>query len=223
MNFKLINKNSIGAIILLLLTIILSQSRFLNFMINTVLGRTLLIIILLVVSSIHKILGIVCVLLIIIIFNNSNFAYLEGMETATQPTTDATNTLSKLVSSNTMNLPNVTSTTTSPMDTSPMDTASTTDATTTETTTTDTTTQSPSVSTPAVVSQTVDSQTTTTPPKKTTTTVAQEGFDIIGKERNIQKGRNSNSIPVSNYMKQSINDEVSPFEWSGFSNNFTIF
>lgn len=215
MNFKLINKNSIGAIILLLLTIILSQSRFLNFMINTVLGRTLLIIILLVVSSIHKILGIVCVLLIIIIFNNSNFSYLEGMETATQPTTDATNTLSKLVSSNTMNLPNVTST--------PMDTASTTDATTTETTTTDTTTQSPSVSTPAVVSQTVDSQTTTTQPKKSTTTVAQEGFDIIGKERNIQKGRNSNSIPVSNYMKQSINDEVSPFEWSGFSNNFTIF
>ena len=197
MNFKLINKNSIGVIILLLLTVILSQSRFLNFMINTVLGRSLLIIILLFVSSIHKILGIVCVLLIIIVFNNSDFSYFEGMTTATTQATPGTKTTPSVTST----VPTVPAIPATPVVTPPP------------------TVQSPAVSTPAVVTPSVNSQPTIPQP----TSQAQEGFDIIGKERTIQKGRNSNSIPVNNYMKKPINDDVAPYEWSAFSGNFTEF
>jgi hypothetical protein len=78
MNFKLVSKNNIGIIATLILVIILSQSRFFSFLINTALGRLVLIFFILVISCINKILGVVVVLFIIIIFNKSNIDYLEG-------------------------------------------------------------------------------------------------------------------------------------------------
>ena len=67
MDIMLINKKNIGYVCILLLIIFLSQSKLFNFLLNTILGRSILILFLLCISYSNKILGIVTVLLIIII------------------------------------------------------------------------------------------------------------------------------------------------------------
>jgi hypothetical protein len=58
---------------------LLSQSRFLNFLIETALGRAVLIMFILGISYTNKILGVVAVLFIIIMVSNSNMAiFTEG-------------------------------------------------------------------------------------------------------------------------------------------------
>jgi hypothetical protein len=183
------NYKHAGCVVALLLTVILSQTKFFNFFVNTILGRTLLIFLLLIISYVNQILGIVFVLLIIIIFNNNNInniSYLEGFTETPKPT-DNKKTLTK-----------TTSTITTVTSKLPI------------------TNDSPSVSTPANVPAEESTQQNLTP-----TTTAQEGFDIIGKERNIQRGRSSNSIPVNDFMRESSN--VLPYENSNLSENFTQF
>ena len=80
MKFNLVSKNNIGVVLILLLVIILSQNKTLNFLIDTYLGRICLIFLLLVVSYCNKILGIVFVFLIIISFN-VNKSFFEGLTT----------------------------------------------------------------------------------------------------------------------------------------------
>ena len=157
MNFKLVSRNNVGLVTVLLLVILLSQTKIFNFLVDTALGRAALIFLLIVISYANKILGVVSVLLIIIMFNNSDIGYLEGF---TKPT-------------NAIHTTNATAP------------------------------ASPLVPKPIV-------HTTKT---KKQIAKATEGFDIIGKERNIQKGRQSNSIPVSDFMKESVS--VAPYEGSG--------
>lgn len=78
MDFNFVSKNNIGAIATLFLIIILSQSRFFDFLIDTALGRAVLIMFILGISCVNKILGVVAVLFIIIMFNHSSLGYLEG-------------------------------------------------------------------------------------------------------------------------------------------------
>ena len=78
MDFKLISKNNLGAVATLFLVILLSHSRFFDFLIDTALGRAILILFILGISYTNKILGVVAVLFIIIAFNNSDIGYLEG-------------------------------------------------------------------------------------------------------------------------------------------------
>ena len=78
MDFKLISKNNIGGVATLFLVILLSQSRVFDFLIDTALGRALLILLILGISYTNKILGAVAVLFIIISFNKSNIAYMES-------------------------------------------------------------------------------------------------------------------------------------------------
>lgn len=78
MDFKLISINNVGAIATLFLVIMLSQSRFFDFLVDTALGRAILILFILGISYTNKILGVVAVLFIIILFNNSDIGYLEG-------------------------------------------------------------------------------------------------------------------------------------------------
>jgi len=72
MGFTLVSKNNMGIVATLLLIVVLSQSRFLNFLIDNALGRSFLILFILFISYTNKILGIISVLFIIILFNNSN-------------------------------------------------------------------------------------------------------------------------------------------------------
>jgi hypothetical protein len=78
MDFKLVSKNNVGGVATLLLVILLSQSRFFDFLMDTALGRAILILFILGISYTNKILGVVAVLFIIIAFNNSDIGYLEG-------------------------------------------------------------------------------------------------------------------------------------------------
>ena len=78
MDFKLVSKNNLGAVATLFLVILLSQSRFFDFLIDTALGRAILILFILGISYTNKILGVVAVLFIIIFFNSSDIGYLEG-------------------------------------------------------------------------------------------------------------------------------------------------
>ena len=88
MDFKLVSKNNVGAVATLFLVILLSNSRFFDFLVDTTLGRAILILFILGISYTNKILGIVAVLFIIISFNNSDIGYLEGF------TPESTNSVS---------------------------------------------------------------------------------------------------------------------------------
>jgi hypothetical protein len=74
------NKNT-GAVILLLLILLLSQSRILDLFVNSALGRVALIVFILAISYLNKTLGVISVLFIILMLNNSGLNILEGAET----------------------------------------------------------------------------------------------------------------------------------------------
>lgn len=93
MDFNLVSKNNLGAVATLFLVILLSHARFFNFLIDTALGRAILILFILGISYTNKILGVVAVLFIIIAFNNSDIGYLEGF---TSPNTNTKGTKEKV-------------------------------------------------------------------------------------------------------------------------------
>lgn len=78
MDFKLGSKNNMGAIATIILIILLSQSRFFNFLIDTALGRVFLVAFILAITCMNKILGVIIVLFIMIMFNQSTIGYMEG-------------------------------------------------------------------------------------------------------------------------------------------------
>jgi len=209
MNFNLVSKNNVGIVGTLILAIFLSQSRSMDFLFRTALGRLVLIVLILAMSYTNKILGVVGVLFIIVMFSSSNINFMEGLDNM-----DATTTPDAVIDTTT------------------------TDTTITDTTTTDTPTTTPSttagatakkakpvVGTPIDESQTgvtEDTTTTTTTTTEdittedagdninTTENAGVESFDIIGLERNIQKGKNSNSIPINN---NNYDDNVLPTDF----------
>ena len=103
MDFKLVSKNNLGAVATLFLVILLSHARFFDFLIDTALGRAILILFILGISCVNKILGVVAVLVIIIAFNNSDIGYLEGFNGSpnTNNTTNNANTKTKTNNANT--------------------------------------------------------------------------------------------------------------------------
>jgi hypothetical protein len=102
MDFKLVSKNNLGAVAALFLVILLSHARFFDFLIDTALGRAILILFILGISCVNKILGVVAVLVIIIAFNNSDIGYLEGFNGSpnTNSTTNNANTKTKTKTNN---------------------------------------------------------------------------------------------------------------------------
>ena len=78
MDFKMLSKNNVGIISILILLILLSQSRVFDFLIDTALGRMILIFFILGISYMHKILGVIAVLFIIIMINQSDMVLFEG-------------------------------------------------------------------------------------------------------------------------------------------------
>jgi len=196
MDFKLVSKNNLGGVISLLLVILLSQAKFFNFLLDTALGRAVLILFILVISYTNKILGVVSVLFIIIMFNNSDIGYMEGFTAPSSST--SSNNINKDGSTTTSNTTNKDDTTT----------------TTTEPTLTDEQKQQLLLK---LQEKSKDSSTTTT---TSSSSVASEGFDIIGTENSIKRGKQSNSIPVNSYMKNF--DDIQPFGGS-FSDSYSAF
>jgi len=81
MDFKLVSKQNLGVAASLILVVLFSQAKIFNFLIDTVLGRSLIILFILGISYTNKILGVVTVLLLIVIINQSNIGYIEGFDT----------------------------------------------------------------------------------------------------------------------------------------------
>ena len=216
MNFNLVSKNNMGYASALLLVVLLSQAKVFNFLIDTTLGRSILILFILISAYTNKILGVVVVLFIVIIFNNSDIGYLEGFTDSTNTTSTSTSTSASTSASGDSSAQttlgsgelaqqikdkkNSNSSTASAADPIP--------SSTTPTTTSTTNTTTPS---------TTDTTTTTA----TSSATAVEGFDIVGKERYIQKGNQSNQIPVNDFMR--VSPDVAPYEGSPFGESFSVY
>ena len=199
MEFKLISKNNIGSVVLLLLVIALSQAKAFNFLIDSALGRFFLIVFILYLSYCHKILGVVGVLFIVIMFNNN--MYYEGFgNKSSSSSTDTTST-----------------------DTSSTDASS---------NSVDASSNSISLNTDQIkemVKQQISEKAsnnssttdTTTDTTKTKDSKAVEGFDILGIENSIKRGKQSNSIPVNSFMRDA--DSIAPYEGTSFLGSFSPF
>jgi len=170
MDFKLVSKNNMGILISLLLVIILSQSRAFNFLLNTSLGRAVIILFILGISYLNKIFGIVTVLFLIIMINQSDINYLEGFDTKDKLNQEDIDKLKSHL-------------------------------------------QQKNVSHIATVSSGLATDTYTTD----NFSVSREGFNIIERERNIQKGKRSNEVPVS----KSTSDDIEPSNKLIFTDNYS--
>ena len=200
MDFNLVSKNNLGVVTALLLVILLSQGRVFNFLLDTALGRAVLILFILVISYTNKILGVVSVLFIIIMFNNSDIGYLEGFTDSSS--TNSTTTMSSKMPTNSNK--NTTSTSTD----------------TTTTTTPSLTDEQKQQLMTTLQEKAKEKDTSTVNTSSAAVSGGAEGFNTFETERNIQKGKQSNSIPVSSYANQS--DNVEAFGGK-FSDSFSSF
>ena len=159
MELKFISKNNVGYFAALFLVILLSQAKVFNFLIDTFLGRSLLMLFILLVAYTNQILGTIVVFIIIIMVSGSDIGYLEGFET------DVSGNITGGASDNK---------------------------------------EPPATPAKDKKEKPVHDSSSKEPVEAT------EGFDIIGKERYIQKGKQSNQIPVNDSMK--ITKNVLPYE-----------
>ena len=184
---KLINSRNVSVSIALFLIALLSQSKSFDFLLETVWGRFILIMLIMVISYFNKILGSVVVLFVIIMFNHSDAAFFEGFTSNSDSSSvdasgnsvdasgnivDASGNITD-ASGNTKHTPNKNK-------------------------------NNDAVSLPT--------------PTNNSMSTAKEGFDLIGTENTIKRGKQSNSIPTKNSTSDDV--DVSPYE--GFVNNHTF-
>lgn len=207
--YKLISKNNIGIVSTLLLLILVSQSNVLSFFSNTILGRSMLIMIILLISYTNQILGVVSVLIVIIMFNANIGGYKENftnniklpakfdiptlppLPTETQIDT-VTNKLNKRQNKGQNKDKKYVAIPFVPPSTSSMP---------------------PPITnkiTPITDTTSMANDTTNDMPLNTT-----EGFDLLGTENTLKRGKSSNSITVNNYMRESPN--VVPYDSDKFT------
>lgn len=194
MAINTLSKNSISIIVALLLVIILSESKLFFFFTESYLGRSILILILIFASYLNKILGIVCVFIIIIMFSSNKFLNFEGFDNNTNANAPGAN-------GNGVNQPTSAPGANGSGVNQP-----------TTTTTTSNNNQEPSKI------NVITSSNTNKKPASTTTNTAIEGFDLQSTENTIKRGKQSNSIQVSPYLKQSV--DVAPYEGNIHANSF---
>lgn len=189
MNFSIVSKQNMGAVVFLLLVILITQSRLLDFLFYTTLGRALFIFLLLIIGYLNKILGVVTVLLAILLINNreSNYPYFEGF---TDTTTSSDTTTSNTTTSNT-------------------------------TSSSDTKTKDASGNSIFDSVKNVITEKTSDLVEDPSGNIAAEGFDILGTENNLKRGKKSNSIPVNNATRKS--EHVDPYYTSSFDNSYSLF
>lgn len=198
MKFNIINKNNLGIIATFILVILLSQSRFFNFLIDTHLGRIAMLAFVIFVAYTNKFLGLAAVLFIIIAFNQNNYSYFEGFDVSGNPVlnkkkqeiqTDVTNVQTNLNNAE-----------------SNLQTLQTNLANLKQTISTD------------ISNNQVDLSTTTSSESFS----GREGFCMTDRESNIVRGKSSNSVPIfDNLRKQS--DDIYPSEKSVFTSSFASF
>ena len=195
MDFKLVSKNNMGIVITLILVILLSQSRFFDFLTETALGRMFILMLIILISYTNKFLGLLAVLFIIIAFNQydmnvvQSYNYYEGFDGSGNSTASAV-----------LN-----------------------DKITIEKTKEDIASQKlTALNNQANSSQTA---TTTSSSASGTTSESfggREGFCMTDRESNILRGKQSNTIPVFNNTRNQ-DDDISPSDKSVFSSSYASF
>lgn len=179
MNYKLVSKNSLGVILSLFLVVLISQTYILNFFFDTSLGRTILIFFIIIIAYINKFLGLLVFLFIVILISN-NSVY-EGFTETTSTEHPGTNLIKKAMKNKIQqNLGSPTSSINNSLSTN---------------LSSNSTSPTPSISRPPTTS-------TSTP-----STGGIEGFDIIGTENNIVRGKQSKTIPVNTTLRSSTNPD----------------
>ena len=188
MDFKLVSKNNMGVVITLILVILLTQSRFFDFLTETALGRMFLLAFVIFISYTNKILGLLAVLAIIIAFNQYNmkvvqsYNYYEGFDVSGNSVDASGNNLDNAKKVAVVK---------------------------------------------AVSNNNESSQTATTTSSAATTTTSEsfggrEGFCMSDRETNMLRGKQSNSVPVFNKLREQ-SDDVSPSDKSIFTSEFASF
>ena len=187
------NKNT-GAVILLLLILLLSQSRIVDLFVNSALGRVALLVFILAISYLNNTLGVISVLLIILMLNNSGWNILEGAETMDATESTEADAVAAAVAA---------------ADAAPV--------------VAEESEEDKKKRIDDLQKQLADAKAALsnsdpeTEPKVTT-----EGFDILGTERELQQGKKANSIGVDSGCRNC--DMVSPVEGDSiFSNLFSVF
>lgn len=187
MDFRLVSKNNMGVVMTLILAILLSQSRFFDFLIDTPLGRMVLLAFIILIAYTHKILGLVAVLCIIIAFNVNDvnmvhsYNYYEGFD----------------VSNNTLN-GTVKNAIASKMQSVKQDMSG---------------NNTSSSTTATASSSSVSGQ---------ESFKAREGFCMTDRESNMLRGKQSNTFPVFNNLREQ-SDDVSPSDKAVFASDYASF
>ena len=183
MGFSMINNSSLSVAISLLLIVLLSQARVFNILLDTAWGRFVLIAFIIVISYLNKILGVVAVLFVIILFNQSDIALFEGF------TSDASGNIQDKLSDASGNIQSNMSDASGNIQDNISD-----------------------------ASGNFQKMVKAKLEEKQESKNAQEGFDMIGTENMIKRGKQSNSIPVNN--DNNTSEDVNAYE--GFTNTQTF-
>jgi hypothetical protein len=198
MTFKLVSKNNMGIVITLILVILLSQSKFFNFLIDTYFGRLFLLALIIFIAYTNKILGLFAVLCVIIMFNYNDMNYVrsynfyEGFDG----------------SGNTVDASGNAAATSILQDKIAIDEAK----------------KNILQQKLNVLKQKANnaSSTTTNTSATTSTTSGTEGFCMTDRENNMLRGKQSNAVPVFNNSRQQ-DDYISPSDKSVFSGEYASF
>lgn len=205
MDFKLISKNNMGIVITLILVILLSQSRFFDFLTETALGRMVILLLIILISYTNKFLGLLAVLFIIIAFNQydmnvvQSYNYYEGFDGSGNQTASSIVQDKITIDQAKEDILNKKETELN-NEANSSQTATTTSSAASGTTT-------PSSSTTSGSSESFGGR---------------EGFCMTDRESNILRGKQSNSIPVFNNTRNQ-DDDVSPTDKSVFSSSYATF
>ncbi len=216
MNFS--NKEYIAIAVALFLVVLLSQTRYMRFLFQTILGRAVLLGSVLYFSYVHKMLGVAAALVLVIIVSTSGFKLMEGVENMDGTSSSSGDTTTTTVTTTTPDAsmtpnPGETITTAIETDGNPkpnlsgnvkdcVEVLKANDQTDPDWTRCQReaqilTEKKKDDAAESNIKEMKDAAETITPSTDATdTNMATEGFDVLGMERNMQLGKRSNSIPV---------------------------
>lgn len=203
MDFKLVSKNNMGIVGILILVVLLSQCHFFDFLTETSLGRIVLLILVIIVAYTNKILGLLAVLFVIIAFNNNDMKFVhsynfyEGFDVSGNVQDASGNAAVGAIIQDKIQInqakQNILQNQLTALQQKQQQANN--------------------------LSQTA---TTTSSAATTTTPSGTEGFCMSDRETNILRGKQSNTVPVFNNSRHQ-DDDVSPSDKSVFTDSYASF
>lgn len=194
MDFKLVSKNNMGIAVTLILVILLCQSRFFDLLTETALGRMFILVLIIFISYTNKFLGLLAVLAIIIAFNQYNMNEVQSYNY--YEGFDVSGNLFDISGNQISSATKIAKETIVSKELKPSN-----------------------------ESNSAQIATTSSSPTSEATSESlggREGFCMTDRESNIIRGKQSNSIPVFNNVRNQ-DDNISPTDKSVFSTPYASF